>query len=286
MLSLEHVPSPKLGSRSHADSYYLRLRTLRVIALSALLVSTQAIPVISAAGRAASGAATTSAEKTIKPPPYDCTWGGQITRGQEEGLNEGIKAAIDLLGECPACKQFLGGEDTIELLKKLRDDKRFVVSNYGPEYFAIDRVNNRYRFGPFRKLPMSTVARIVDFIPARNSLAKGTYARPCIYVNAARLLAINEPIPEGNNRTLREERALVVLHELAHVVDVIYREDDGTPNNEKSVELKSRHNTVCVIGNCFPCAKASTACPPYVPPAKTSASKRGKPPRKTQRRQM
>lgn len=185
---------------------------------------------------------------------YDCSAGGRIggKKFSKEGMEEGISAALEMLETCPACRKFYGATDPVKLLMALVKKGKLVVSDRYPAYLQRDNRSSPWRVGKkLKRFNKHTVAVTTEFAPEWRG---HKYLKPCIYINASRYLG-KDSEEFASRLTLRQERALAILHELAHVVGVIPSDGVG-----KLSAWKSAQNQLCVIRNCSPCAKNSIGC--------------------------
>lgn len=225
-------------------------------------------------GRLFSGAEVLSGEYATSKNKYDCTIGGEIDKFSDKALKEGIEEAKELLRTCPACRQFYGDANPIKRLDELKEMGAIIVSEKTPGRRG---PNNPWPFITFPSNDPGVVATVVYLNPLP---VAPKYRQPCIYVNRLNFLGTDAP-HEGRaygGLSLARARGVAVLHELAHVLDVI--PSDGVYVlmksgkeiiNEKASEERSIQNTWCIRNNCAPCTEQCSRClrKPHRHPSRT-----------------
>lgn len=241
-----------LGGRAHARRYRLSISAIAV----SILLSTQSAIALSRATRLISEPETFSV--SVPPITYDCYAGKKIPKGKysDEGLKEGIEEALAILEKCESCRKFYGSFDPIARLKELDKIKAIIMSDLVPtNREQIKGFRDYFRFTTFERMDESD-AEVAALSPFKNKY--GEMIRPCIYVNPSGVLGNNNPHlgSFASGLTRRQTRAVVILHELAHIAGNIPKDN----KNVKDSEWKSLENSRCIRENCFVCAIHPIAC--------------------------
>jgi hypothetical protein len=187
---------------------------------------------------------------------WDCSVGNRIPRGKpNEGVEEGISAAHDILERCSSCRKLFErvGIEPIDFLGRLKRIGAIIVTNVEPFNWTQDRPPR----GPWRVVGVKRMRRPVEIsaihIPLQFDLRRP--ARPCIYVNPRGILAGRpEGYPQG--AALTELRGLIILHELAHGARAI-PSDDG---DSKRGRDQSQENNKCMKRICVMCPDVFSPC--------------------------
>lgn len=192
---------------------------------------------------------------------YDCSAGGRIGQGEfnVEGVKSGINGALKLLEDCPACRQFYGKVDPVDLLNKLVKTRKVIVTKWLPRNWKTTGPPSRWPIGDLKPWDKGDVSVSIELSPIGHGGKQ--YLRPCIYINPAEFMVTGGDYLDSGNKglSLDQARVLVILHELAHCAGVIPYDGDKDP---KVSAWKSVQNTLCVRRNCFPCAEHTSACKP------------------------
>ena len=217
-------------------------------AIILLLYSTTAL---SKTARIASERRVTSNEYSMRPRAWDCSVRGQIRNVEFEtkGVDQGINEALKVLQDCQSCRDLFGDDDPIALLKQLVRLNAIIVSKTGPATYKQDWLGGPYRitgFGPLSPFPVEAVTLDLFQFLGGHQLKM---IAPCIYIDPTSILVRSD---SRDGPALARDRALVILHELAHAAGVIpmdYRDSK-----------RSRENSECVQRNCIPCGQQVSPC--------------------------
>ncbi len=192
---------------------------------------------------------STGTTRQSSSPKYPCS--GQLlrdTKVETRYIEQAIKDAIDILKNCQQCWKLFDSEDpnyAINLLMELQRDQVIVISEESPLRFIFS--SDRY-LKVFESAKLVGGAATVDLAGART----GQMKRPCIYIHPKRFLVTGQKAEAYGLFGLEapEQRAVAILHELAHVAGII-QPDEGLNKEGKS---KSVENTDCIRLNCKSCS--------------------------------
>lgn len=167
-----------------------------------------------------------------------------------EGIQQGVNEALKLLENCPTCRQFFGDFDAAPSLRRLMKMGAILISDVVPK--GLPPKGRDVEFVP---MPEVAAAVTMDY-SLRN---EDVFYKPCIYVNPKRFLMVEETSLQGyglEGLPLAQARGVAILHELAHVADVI--PSDGS----KGMFLEqSKKNTICIRQKCLICDGNRQPCP-------------------------
>ena len=183
-------------------------------------------------------------------PKYDCVGSlteHQISDKERQHIEKAIDDALDMLRTSEPCRRMFSEKDpnyAIELLKRLRKDRVFVVSEDTPLTWRLS--DDRQKLAIITRSSLADAgAGVVDLLGARS----GEMLVPCIYINPKQFLVTGKPAENFALYGLEPsvQRAVAILHELGHVAGVL--QFDGTPE----LRDKSAKNTDCIRKNCISC---------------------------------
>ncbi|HXQ72426.1 MAG TPA: hypothetical protein VN844_18160 [Pyrinomonadaceae bacterium] len=197
-----------------------------------------------------------SSEQPRKPPvksAYDCA--GKIRYSPIEGhwrIEQAIDDALKLLEKCESCRRMFSSDPqyAIDLLKRMRQDKVIIVSEAAPVLFKLSRDGKRLKVYESQTLGEAG-AVTQDVADPKLKSPSGPMVYPCIYINPNEFIATDKPPVNSALYGLppRTQRAVGILHELAHVARVIA--DDG--QETEALRDISVASTNCVRRNCVTC---------------------------------
>ena len=190
------------------------------------------------------------------PRKYDCSGGLKVNSEQgEKYVAEAINDALDILKSCGPCRDMFDSEDAsyaIDLLERLKKNHGIIISARVPEDWSF---SSRYQ-----KLNVKSTGGFGDAAAMVIDLGRsssGEMKLPCIYVNSTNFLVTGATAEDFALYGLDPpaQRAVAILHELAHVAGIIQADGD-----EKDEGHKSGANTDCIRHNCISC-KEFRNCP-------------------------
>lgn len=253
--------SLRLGERIYASHFHSSIGALRLatITTAVILLSAQSVSTSPSTGKFFPVSDLAPSYDSASIADYDCSAGGRIGKGEfsQAGLEEGINEALVVLNKCTSCKKFYGSVDPKELLERLVATKKIIVTKMLPRTLIRNSPKGKWRIDELKSWRKTNVAAAVNLSP---KLPKGVWNKPCIYVNPSQFLVVDVGFEYSDTKGLsrKQARALALLHELAHIANVIPR-DDHQGNDEVS-SWKSSQNTLCVRQNCFECLEPPTTC--------------------------
>lgn len=170
------------------------------------------------------------------------------SKAGEAHLKRAINDVLDILSECQPCRLMFASKDqdyAIDLLKRMRRNKSIIISSKIPTQW---KLSSNYKLRVKSSEDFGDAAAAVRDLAGSNP---GKMQMPCIYINVAGFFVTAEPAESFALYGLEPpvQRAVAIIHELAHVADVI--EIDGGETEE--LRKKSVANTDCVRGNCISC---------------------------------
>jgi hypothetical protein len=243
------------------DVWHLSIRSIISHLLVFVLVGSflSALPSSTARGFSENTQQDKKASKPVKAntdpnaarPAYDCSNGGQI---EVEVISRrfalAIKMASEILKDCAPCRMMFGTADAIAKLEELKQNQAIVVSKRYLRWDAIVRRNMpTYKSEAFK----GDSAVVLDLANPR--FKPGVYTQPCIYLNVE--ADVFNDYDEERARwiktyetTFAEMGARVIIHELAHIMNMIQGDDIKTPEGRR----RSEENNDCVYLNCQHCS--------------------------------
>jgi hypothetical protein len=236
--------------KAHAWGFQFFARAVRVVAGVALVFSGQT-PTHPATSSAQAPKPNSSPTRSISSRDWDCSWNKRIPTNQfsTKGVEQGINEALKILENCSSCREFFGKFDAAAILKRLMKMGAIIVSEVMPKGLPVK--------GSLELIPVKETAAAVtiDFSPRQ----VGPFFKPCIYVNPRKFLVDDEASFERfglEGLTLAQARAVAILHELAHIADVIPSDGSVAMGAEMS-----KKNTTCIRKKCLACDASRQPCP-------------------------
>ena len=184
---------------------------------------------------------------------WDCTGNKRIRTDQfsTKGVQEGVNEALKLLENCSHCREFFGSFDAAATLRRLMKMGAIIVSDVMPK--GLPRKIEDLKLVPVKQ---SAAAVTIDF----STRQAGPFFKPCIYVNPKKFLVVDETSVEGfglKDLTLTQARGVAILHELAHIADVL--PSDGSVGMPAEMSIR---NTTCIRKKCIACDASGKPCFP------------------------
>jgi hypothetical protein len=185
-------------------------------------------------------------ETQSSSPKYPCS--GELlrdTKVETRYIEQAIKDAIAILKKCAQCWKLFDSEDpdyAVNLLTRLKQDQVIVIAEKSPVRWILSS-DRRLKVIESGKLPGA--AGTLDLAGPRT----GEMKRPCIYIHPKGFLVTGELADGYGLFGLEppEQRAVAILHELAHVAGIIQPDEGLTEQGQ----YKSVANTNCIRVNCI-----------------------------------
>ena len=236
--------------KTHAWGFQLFARAVRVVAGVALMFSGQTTP-YAAISSAQVPKSNSSSALSISSRDWDCTGNKRIptNRFNTNGLQQGVNEALKLLEKCSSCRDFFGKFDAAATLKRLMKMDAILVSEVMPK--GLPQREKDLTLVPVKE---TAAAVTIDY----STRQAGPFYKPCIYVNPKKFLVVEETSVEGfglEGLTLAQARGVAILHELAHIADVI--PSDGSVGMTAETSIR---NTACIRKRCMACDGSRQAC--------------------------
>lgn len=152
-----------------------------------------------------------------------------------------------MLDNCASCREFYGQFNPAANLRRLMKMGVFIVSDFMP-------VGVPKRNMDMDPISETAAAVTIDF----SGRQEGTFYKPCVYVNPKKFLVANETPGTSSGLeglTLAQARGVAILHELAHIANVIPSDGSKGLDAEQSVK-----NTICIRKKCFACDGSRQPC--------------------------
>ena len=250
MRILKVVSSLAPKGKTHAWGFQFAARAVGVVGAVALMLSGQTTATTASAQVPKSNS---SQALSMSSRDWDCTGNKRIRtdRFSTKGVQEGVNEALKLLENCSHCREFFGGFDAAATLKRLMKMGAIIVSDVMPKGLPrkIEDLQLVY-------VKQSAAAVSIDF----SKRQAGPFFKPCIYVNPEKFLVVDVPSVEGfgmKGLTLAQARGVAILHELAHIADVI--PSDGSVGMPAEMSVR---NTTCIRKKCIVCDASGKPCFP------------------------
>jgi hypothetical protein len=251
MRILKVVSSLTPKGQTHGRGSRFFARAVRVVAGVALTLLGQTAAYVAPA-QAQVPKSNSSQKLSMSPTDWVCPRKKSIPANQfsTEGIQQGVKEALRILENCPTCRQFFGDFDAAPSLRRLMSMGAILISDVVPK--GIPAKGRDVEFVP---IPEVGAAFIEDYSFRQD----GVFYKPCIYVNPKRFLVVEETSLQGyglEGLPLAQARGVAILHEMAHVADVI--PSDGSKGMYAE---QSKKNTICVRQKCLMCDGSRGQCP-------------------------
>lgn len=198
---------------------------------------------------------------------------------QAQGVKQGIEEAFRILRGCESCRKLFFGKDyPIDFLEKLNRIEAIFVSEKVPvEMVQVGGPKGRWRVRRIGTPPLENWAAGIVDLSSEPANPPYPMIEPCIYVNPKQLL-VEDMGPHGDGFNLAHERAMMIIHELAHAAGVIFDDSVNEHRSNAEAERLSRKNSKCITENCLlSCSKGSFCFDNPTPPPNPWSPRRSSP---------